>query len=145
MLFCSSVAQLCPTLCNSMDCKFPQSLLKLMSIESMMPSNHLILCCSLYWLPSIFLSIRIFSKKSILCTRWPKYRGFRFSISSVQFSHSVVSDFLRPHELRHARPPCPSPTPGVSSNSCASSGDAIQPSCPLLSPFPPAPTPSQHQ
>ena len=41
--------------------------------------------------------------------------------SSVQFSHSVVSDFLQPHELQHARPPCPSPTPGVHSNSCPSS------------------------
>ena len=41
--------------------------------------------------------------------------------SSVQFSHSVVSDSLRPHELQHARPPCPSPTPGVHSNSCPSS------------------------
>ena len=43
------------------------------------------------------------------------------TISSVQFSHSVVSDSLWPHELQHARPPCPSPTPGVHSNSCASS------------------------
>ena len=43
-------------------------------------------------------------------------------ISSVQFSHSVVSDFLRPHELQHARPPCPSPTPGVHSDSCPLSG-----------------------
>ena len=43
------------------------------------------------------------------------------SLSSVQFSHSVVSDSLRPHELQHARPPCPSPTPGVYSNSCPTS------------------------
>ena len=66
-------------------------------------------------------------------------------ISSVQFSCSVVSDSLWPHELQHARPPCPSPTPGVHPNSCASRGDAIQPSHPLSSPSPPAPNPSQHQ
>ena len=57
-----------------------QSLLKLMSIKSMMPSNHLILCCSLLP-PSIFPSIRVFSNESILCIRWPKYWSFRFSIS----------------------------------------------------------------
>ena len=62
----------------------------------------------------------------------------------VQFSRSVISDSLRPHELQHARPLCPSPTPGVHANSHRV-GDAIQPSLPLLSPFPPAPNPSQHQ
>ena len=66
-------------------------------------------------------------------------------ISSVQFSCSVVSNSLRPHESQHARPPCPSPTPRVHSNLCASVGDAIQPSHPLLFPSPPAPNPSQHQ
>ena len=50
-----------------------QSLLKLTSIKSVMPSNHLILCCRLLLLPSIFPSIRVFSKESILCIRWPKY------------------------------------------------------------------------
>ena len=55
-------------------------------------------------------------------------------VSSVQFSCSVVSDSLRPHGLRHARPPCPSPSPGVYSNACPLSHDAIQPSHPLLSP-----------
>ena len=60
--------------------------------------------------------------------------------ASVQFSRSVMSDSLRPHELQHARPPCPSPTPGVYSNSYAHRvGDAIQPSHPLSSPSPPAP------
>ena len=48
-------------------------------------------------------------------------REIKPSISSVQFSHSVVSDSLQPYELQHARPPCPSPTPGVHSNSCPSS------------------------
>ena len=58
-----------------------QSLFKLMSIESVMPSNHLILCCPLLLLPSIFPSIRVFSNESVLCIRWPKYWSFSFSIS----------------------------------------------------------------
>ena len=57
-----------------------QSLLKLMSIESVMPSNHLIFCCPLLLLPSIFPSIRVFSSESTLCMRWPKYWSFSFSI-----------------------------------------------------------------
>ena len=59
-----------------------QSLRKLMSIESVMPSNHLILCCPLLLLPSIFPSIRVFSNESSLRIRWPKYWSFIFSISS---------------------------------------------------------------
>ena len=66
-------------------------------------------------------------------------------ITSVQFSHSVVSDSLQPHGLQHSRLPCPSPTPGTCSNSCPLIGDAIQPSHPLSSPFPPAFDLSQHQ
>ena len=58
-----------------------QSLLKLMSIELVMPSNHLILYCPLRLLPLIFPSIRVFSNESVLCTRWPKYWSFSFSIS----------------------------------------------------------------
>ena len=58
-----------------------QSLLKLMSIESMMPSNHLILCCPLLLPPSIFPSIRVFSSESGLHIRWPKYWSFSFNIS----------------------------------------------------------------
>ena len=58
-----------------------QSLLKLMSIESVMPSNHLILCRPLLLLPSIFPSIRVFSNESVLHIRWPKYWSFSFSIS----------------------------------------------------------------
>ena len=145
------------------------------------PSNHLILCCPLLLLPSIFPSIRVFSNELPFPIRWPKYWSFSFSISpsnqysglisfridwfdllavqgtlksllqhhspktsilgcsaffmvqlsypymttgkpisSVQFSHSVVSDSSRPHELQHARPPCPSPTPRVHPNSCPS-------------------------
>ena len=59
-----------------------QNLLKLMSVELVMPSNHLILCHPLLLLPSIFLSIRVFSNESALCIRWPKYWSFNFSISS---------------------------------------------------------------
>ena len=63
------------------------SLLKLMSIELVMPSNHLILCHPLLLLPSIFPSIRVFSKESVLCIRWPKYWSFSFSISpSTEYS-----------------------------------------------------------
>ena len=58
-----------------------QSLLKLMSIELVMLSNHLILCCPLLLLPSIFPSIRVFSNRSALCIRWPKDWSFSFSIS----------------------------------------------------------------
>src|SRR5574337_374650 len=52
-----------------------------MSIGSVMPSNHLILCCPLLLLPSIFPSIRVFSSESVLCIRWPKYWSFSFSVS----------------------------------------------------------------
>ena len=60
---------------------------------------------------------------------------------SVQFSHSVVSDSFQPHESQHARPPCPSPTPGFTQTHMHRVGDAIQPSHPLSSPSPPAPIP----
>ena len=146
-----------------------------MSIESVMPSNHLILCSPLLLLPSIFPSIRVFSNESVFHISWLKYWSLSFSISpsneysglisfrinwfdllavqgalksllqhhivqkhqffgtqlssqsnshihtSDQISHSVVSDFLQPHESQHARPPCPSPTPGVHSDSRPSS------------------------
>ena len=59
-----------------------RSLLKLMSIESVMPSNHLILCHPLLLLPSIFPSIRVFSSESVLCIRWPKYCSFSISPSN---------------------------------------------------------------
>ena len=88
--FCS-VAQSCLTLCNPIDCsmpgfpvhhQLPGSLLKLMSIKLVMPSNHLILCCPLLLPPSIFPSIRVFSHKSVLCIRWPKYWSFSISPSN---------------------------------------------------------------
>ena len=64
---------------------------------------------------------------------------------TVQFSHSVMSDSLRPHETQHARPPCPSPTPEFTQTHVHRVGDVIQPSHPLSSTSPPAPNPSQHQ
>ena len=85
----SSVAQSCPTLCSPMNCStlgFPivhyLSLLKLMFIELVMPSNHLILCCPLLLLPSIFLSLRVFTNESELRIRWPKILGFQFQYQS---------------------------------------------------------------
>ena len=86
---CWSVAQLCPTLCKHMDCSMPASLssaiswslLKFISIESVMLSNHLILCCPLLLLHSIFPSIRVFSNESALCTKWPKYWSFTSVLS----------------------------------------------------------------
>ena len=74
-----------------------QNLLKLMFIESVMPSNHLILCCPLLPLISIFPSIRVFSNESVLCIRWPKYWSFSISISpSNEYSEliSVRIDWL---------------------------------------------------
>ena len=68
-----------------------QGLLKLMSIESVMPSNHLILCCPLLLLPSIFPSIRVFSNESALCIRWPKYWSFNFSISPSNEYSGLIS------------------------------------------------------
>ena len=95
----SSVVQLCLTLCDPMDCSTPGfpvhdqlwSLLKLMSMESVMPSNHLILCCPLLLLLSIFPSIRVFSNESVLCIRWPKYCSFNFSISPSNEYSGLIS------------------------------------------------------
>ena len=66
-------------------------LLKLMSIESMMPSNHIIHCCPLLLQPSIFPSIRVFSNESVLCIRWPKYWTFSFSISPSDEYSALIS------------------------------------------------------
>ena len=93
----SSVAQLCLTLrphglqharppCPSLT---PRSLLRLMSIESVMPSSHLILCHPLLLLPSVFPSIRVFSNESVLRIRWPKY--WSFSISPYSEYSGLIS------------------------------------------------------
>ena len=95
----SSVAQLCSTLCNPMDIAHQASLsitnsrsqLKLMPIQSVMPSNHLILCHPLLLLPSIFPSIRVFSKESAFCIRWPKYWSFSFNISPSNEYSGLIS------------------------------------------------------
>ena len=113
------------------------------SCASSQPLNHLILCHHLLLLPSIFPSLRIFSNESVLPIRWPEYWSFSFSISpsneysglisfridwfdlfavqfsSLQSSRSVMSNSFWPHGLQHTRLPCPSPTPGVYSNSCS--------------------------
>ena len=68
-----------------------RSLLKLMSIESVMPSNHLILCHPLLLLPSIFPSIKVFSNESVLCIKWPKDWSFRFSISPSSEYSGLIS------------------------------------------------------
>ena len=68
-----------------------QSLLKLMSIESLMPSNHLILCYPLLLLPSIFPSIRVFSNESVFCIRWPKCWSFIFNISPSNEYSGLIS------------------------------------------------------
>ena len=67
------------------------SLLKLMSIELVMPSNHLILCRPLLLLPSIFPSVRVFSNESVFCIRWPKYWSFSFSISPSNEYSGLIS------------------------------------------------------
>ena len=93
----SSVTQSCPTLCDPMDCSTPgflcftisQSWLKFMSIELVMPSNHLILYHPLLLLPSIFSSIRVFSNEQAVFTRWPKY--WSFSISPANKYSGLIS------------------------------------------------------
>ena len=72
------------------------SLLKLMSMESVMPSNHLILCYPLLLLPSIFPSIRVFSNESVLQIRWPKYWSFSFSINPSNEYSGLISFRMDP-------------------------------------------------
>ena len=96
----SSVPQLCPTLCDpmnrstgqaSLSITNSQSLLKLMSIESVMPCRHLILCHPLLLLPSIPPSIRVFSNESTIRVRWLKYWSFSFSISPSSEHPGLIS------------------------------------------------------
>ena len=76
---------------GSLSFTISRSLLKLMYIESVMPSNHLILCHPLLLLPSVFPSIRVFSSESIVCIRWPKYWSFNFSISLSNEYSGLIS------------------------------------------------------
>ena len=71
-----------------------QSLLKLMSIKLMMPSNHLILCCPFFLLPSIFPSIRVFSNESVLCIQWPKKKKIRVRVSGQSIEVSALASVL---------------------------------------------------
>ena len=95
----SSVPQLCPTLCDPMNCNTQASLSitnswslpKLMSIESVMSSSHLILCCPLLLLPPIPPSIRVFSNESTLRMNWPKCWSFSFSISPSNEHPGLIS------------------------------------------------------
>ena len=95
----SSAAQSCPTLCDawtvarqaSLSITNSRSPLKPMSIESVMPSNHLILCHPLLLLPPIPPSIRVFSDESVLCIRWPKYWSFSLSISPSNEHPGLIS------------------------------------------------------
>ena len=96
-----------------------QSLLRLMSIESVMPSKHLILCHPLFFLPSVLPRLRVFSNESALWIRWPKFWSFGFSISSVQLSSVAQSCPTLCDPMDWSTPGFPpSPTPRVYSNSC---------------------------
>ena len=95
----SSVAQSCLTLCNPMDCSTPgfpvhhqlSELTETHAHQVVMLSNHLILCCPLLLLPSIFPSIRVFSNESALRIRWPKYWSFSFRISPSNEYSGLIS------------------------------------------------------
>ena len=87
---CCSVAQSCPTFCDPVDCSMPgfpflhhlQEFAQTHSTESVMPSNHLVFCCPLLPLSSIFPSVRVFSSELVLCIKWAKYWSFSISPSS---------------------------------------------------------------
>ena len=148
---------------------------QLRSIKSVMLSNHLILCHPLLLLPSIFLSIRVFSNELTLRIRWPKYWSFSFSISPskehpgltsfkmdwlnllavqgtthniyVSVSSVAQSCLTLCDPMNHSTPGLPvhHQLPEFTQTHVHQVSDAIQPSHPLLSPSPPAPNPSQHQ
>ena len=96
---CCSVLQSCLTLCSPINCStqaslsftISWSLLQLMSIESVMPSNHLILCHPLLLLPAVFPRIRVLSSESALLIRWPKYWSFSLSISPSNEYSGLIS------------------------------------------------------
>ena len=98
-IYTHQFSQSCLTLCGPMDCSIPGlpvhhqlwGLLKLMSIESVMPSNHLIISQPLLLLPSIFPSIRVFSNVSVLHITWPKHWSFSFSISPYNEYSGLIS------------------------------------------------------
>ena len=136
-----------------------RSLLKLMSIESVMPSNHLVLCCPLLLLPLIFPSIRFFSNESVLRIRCPKYWSFSFSTSPsndysglISFKIDLFSLFAVQGTLKSLLQHHSSKASILRRSAFFKSNshihrvsDAIQPSHPWSSPTPPAPNPSQHR
>ena len=112
-------AQSCPTLCDPMDCSLPGS-----SVCGDSPGKNTGIGC--HGLPSRGSSPlknqpRVSCIARRFCTSWVTKEAPKMGISSIQFSRSVVYDSSQPHELQHARPTCPSPTPGAYSNSCLSS------------------------
>ena len=97
-MICCSIAQSYPALCHPMDaarqaslsCTISQNLVKLMSIELVMPFNHFVLCRPLLLLPSIFPSVRVFSNELALCIRWPRYWSFiQLQHQSFQWTFKV--------------------------------------------------------
>ena len=133
------IAQSCLTLCNPIDCILLGS-----SVRGIFQARILEWVAILFsrgsswprdWIPGLLHCSQILFFFNLSFSVWP----ISLSISSVQFSHSVVSDSLWPHESKHTRPPCISQTPGVYSKSCLLSHDATQPSHPLSPPSPPAP------
>ena len=96
---CHSVTKLCPTLCDprtaahqaSLSFTVSQSFLKVMSVEPVMPSNHLVLCCLFLLLPSVFPRIRVFSDELAPCIRWPKYWRLSFSIGPSNEYSGLIS------------------------------------------------------
>ena len=139
-VYISEVAELCLTFCDPMEYSLPGS------------SLHGILQARVLEWGAISLSRGSSRPRDRTQVSRIPGRGFNLwatregqSIHSVQFSRSVVSDSLQPHESQHTRLPCPSPTPGVHQTHVHRVSDAIQPSHPLLSPLPPAPNLSQLQ
>ena len=136
------VAQLCLTLCNPIDCSPPGS-----SVHGNSPGKN----TGVVAMPSSRGSFQPRDWTQVSCiaggffTIWATGKAHYTTISSVQFSRSVMSESLWPHESQHARPPCPSPLPEFTQTHVHRVSDAIQPSHPLSSPSPPAPNPSQHQ
>ena len=104
IICCCPVTKSCPTLCDSMDCSPQDTLSFTISWEFaqthvlwvVMLSIYLILCCPLLFLPSIFLSIRVFSSESVLCIRWPKHRSFSYTPVVPRFGHYWVTRQLPP-------------------------------------------------
>ena len=106
-----------------------QSLLKLMSIKSMMPFNHLILCHALLLLPSVFLSIRVFSIESAVRIRWPKYWSFSFSINPSNEYSGLISFWIDWFDFLAVQESSPAPQfEGINSSAvCLLYGPALTP------------------